>query len=210
METAHSSDYFTYAIQSSESRHATEDKIRGFQTYLAGWHFGEGIPYQETTINITLNLHKAAIEKRFYTTDAFPGLRGQIVLTIYQGDHYFEFTIEPDGNISLHHEINGVEISYNEYLSLNDAKCRLQEFSETIWMEYGLSAKDSMIGGRTDSRVRLLRTLAVAESPLLISSVSALQMKEPVSTSKSTILTSLMSQSSSGNSRQIFYQTVVT
>ncbi len=49
------------------------------------------------------------------------------MLTIYFDDHYLEFTLEPNGNVTFYQEKGDKEIAYQEGLSLQDAKAKIAE-----------------------------------------------------------------------------------
>ncbi|MEZ4733902.1 MAG: hypothetical protein R3E79_42970 [Caldilineaceae bacterium] len=40
----------------------------------------------------------------FHETDAFPGLNGEVMVTVYQGSDYWEFTLEPTETITFVYE----------------------------------------------------------------------------------------------------------
>ncbi|MGE5446246.1 MAG: hypothetical protein ACM3SR_16895 [Ignavibacteriales bacterium] len=66
-------------------------------------------------------------------TDAFPGTNGEIMLTVYYHNYYLEFTIEPSRHITFYREMDRVEISYQEGLSIENAKTKIMEFWNEIW-----------------------------------------------------------------------------
>ncbi len=121
----------------------TEKKIRDLALLQEGWHFGEGSAISQETIATALNLHQVAIELAFYTTNAFPGLDGQVVVAAYESDHYFEFTIGPDKNCAYLHLRGDEEISDIEGLSLADAKRYLKDFRIRQWKQFGSSQGDT-------------------------------------------------------------------
>jgi hypothetical protein len=88
---------------------ATQKKIESFAGLRAGWHFGEGMAPSTKTLRSALTLHKKIRAFGFPKTDAFPGVGGEIRLTIYDGEEYHEFTFEANDSITYVHEIKGVE-----------------------------------------------------------------------------------------------------
>jgi hypothetical protein len=47
---------------------------------------------------------KTAHTLDFPEMDAFPGLNGEIMITVYQGNEYWEFTLQPTETITLVYE----------------------------------------------------------------------------------------------------------
>ena len=123
--------------------HPTEEKIFDFAVLKNGWNYGEGEKFPWSSIESAMDLHREIIFRGHSKTDAFPGLDGEIQITIYDGDHYFAFELEKSGEWSITHEING-EIKtlsgldfaqVKEYLnSINSILCNVSDYyrGETI------------------------------------------------------------------------------
>ena len=109
---------------------ATEDKIRKFADLGEGWNYGEGINFRQSVLDDAISLNRRAIALGFSETDAFPGVNGGIMVTVYHHDHYLEFIIEPDGMITFCQEKRSKEISYQEELSLEEAIEAIPKISE--------------------------------------------------------------------------------
>ena len=77
-----------YWVQDIGEPHVTERKIRNFSRRVLGWHFGDGVAFSQNVLEGALELHRAALAQGLFETDAFPGIRGQIVVTIYRSQHY--------------------------------------------------------------------------------------------------------------------------
>ncbi|MEE9365455.1 MAG: hypothetical protein V3W44_02110 [Dehalococcoidales bacterium] len=105
----------------------TERKLRGLEELESGWHYGEGVPLGDSILDDAISLNREATNLGFSETDAFPGTDGEVMLTIYFDDHYLEFTLEPNGNVTFHQEKGDEEIAYQEGLSLQDAKAKIAE-----------------------------------------------------------------------------------
>src|SRR5688572_19040410 len=106
----------------------TEKKIQSFKKLENGWHYGEGGPLEQAVIDNAILLNKEAIRLGFYETDAFPGVNGEIMFTIYFGNQYLEFIIEPVGNVTFSYEEEDEEVDYQEGLSFSDARMKIKEF----------------------------------------------------------------------------------
>ncbi len=77
-------------------------------------------------IKKALILYEASQEAGFDITDAFPGLSGEISVSLYFNDHYFEFTTEMD-SITFVHECGDETISYEENFSFDIAVKKIRK-----------------------------------------------------------------------------------
>jgi hypothetical protein len=93
---------------------STIEKIQSFGDFNQGWSFGEGGPFAPSILLKAMQLIKTAHALGFAETDAFPGLNGEVMVTIYLGADYWEFTIEPDETITFAFEKNDEPIVYVE------------------------------------------------------------------------------------------------
>jgi len=125
------SSFFPFYVNS----HPTEEKIRGFKELQDGWHYGEGVSFDDTILDDAISLNQEAINLAFFDTDAFPGLDGEIMLTIYWGEHYLEFTLEPNGCATFYREESDEEIYYQEGLPFREIKAKIGEFRKETWRE---------------------------------------------------------------------------
>ncbi|MBA7696828.1 hypothetical protein ES703_105480 [subsurface metagenome] len=91
-----------------------------------------------------------------FRTNAFPGLRGQVLVTVYRGNQYLEFSVEPDGTVAFLHEVDDREIDYREKLAPEEVGVIIAQFGEEIWTQSGSSAQSSMIENGAGSRAVLL------------------------------------------------------
>jgi len=131
----------------------TERKIAGFRHLRAEWHYRtEGRPIEPSLLERALRLHKEATRQGFERTDAFPGLHGEVMLTVYDDANYLEFVIETDGTVDFVLERDGVEIAYLEGLSMDRAIEVLQAQRKTAWMLSGSFIRSIMTPRRAGSR----------------------------------------------------------
>ena len=116
-------------------------KILGFENLEDGWHFGEGYAINKDIIKKALKLDKEAFECRFFETDAFPGLDGEIAFTIYYQDDYFEFIIENNEMVNYFHEYKDVEVDCESNISFHEALDKIVMLKEEICSlsEYSIS-----------------------------------------------------------------------
>jgi hypothetical protein len=186
----------------------TEKKIQSFKDLEAGWSYGEGEPFESSVLNTAIQFNRYAFRRGFFETDAFPGLNGEVLLTIYLGRYYLEFTFEQDGSVTYYHEEAQEEVCYEEGLLLEDAQNRLETFRKQVWKESESSIQYITIRADTDSRVQLSRTLEgmTQESRSLAESVSERLDEASAVTSENTTQGLRSSGLFSGVSQQKYYQ----
>jgi len=103
-------------------------KIEEFKKFNEGRHFGEGVAPSKEVADIATRLVKQAIEFSL-DTDVFPGIAGEIMVTVYHKDYYLEFTIENNKKITYVYEENDEEIDCIESLTIKDSLIKLQNFN---------------------------------------------------------------------------------
>lgn len=96
--------------------HTTLEKIQSFARFQHRWSFGEGVAFAQNTLNKAIQLAKTAHTLGFHETDAFPGLGGEIMITVYQGCEYWEFTLQPTDTITFVYEKGEETVIYEEGL----------------------------------------------------------------------------------------------
>ncbi len=92
-----------------------------------GWSYGEGCAFSPQTIQAAEALAMKAAELGFESIDAFPGLSGEIQITLYAAPYYYELTVEPNPGIILWQEHNQAETFYAEYSSSLEAMKQLAQ-----------------------------------------------------------------------------------
>jgi hypothetical protein len=104
---------------------STIEKIQSFGNFTQGWSFGEGVPFAPSILLKAMQLIKTAYALGFTETDAFPGLNGEVMGTIYLGQDYWEFTLEPDEMLTFIYEKDNKTIFYEEGLPFECAASRI-------------------------------------------------------------------------------------
>lgn len=92
---------------------STTQKLNSFTQLPDGWHFGEGRRAELLAINYAKTLNRIALANG-WQTDAFPGLSGEVMLSVENSEHYYEVVIDRDGSLSLVEEVNGEEVQRKE------------------------------------------------------------------------------------------------
>ena len=109
----------------------TIEQIRRFDRLADGWSYGEGCAFSAQTIKDAEDLAVRASALGFELMDAFPGLSGEVLVTLYAAPHYYELTIEPDKGITLMQEHKQAETFYAEYPSSLAALKQLGELASS-------------------------------------------------------------------------------
>lgn len=135
------------------SANNTDEKILDFADVTPGWHFGEGATISAAAIRDATKLHEAFLLNGFYETDAFPGLAGEIRVTAYHENQYFEFTREMNGGWSYICEIDGAVEEELENLSLEQVQGIIKTASNNLWNIYDISLGNIGIQGSEDFKV---------------------------------------------------------
>lgn len=94
--------------------------LRALRNLPSGWHFGEGVVIDSKIIDAGLVLHGALLHAGYKTTDAFPGVGGEVQVTGYGAD-FIELTIRADGMVDLYRERDDMEIQSVASLTLEQA-----------------------------------------------------------------------------------------
>jgi hypothetical protein len=111
---------------------ATSAKIRSFAKLPAGWHYGRGVPPSDDVVARALSWYRLFQQLGFAETDAFPGVRGEIAVTAYEGDHYISVGIEPDGTLTVLYQREGLDVVDQEGLSNADARAIIVRVGQEI------------------------------------------------------------------------------
>ena len=127
------SPYQPYIVASSEFD-PTESKLMSFALLQNGWHYGSGMAFTEEAIRDSMRIHRQIFFKGFTSTDAFPGPNGEIQVTMYYENHYFQFEREASGYWNITHEKNNEEKQF-----LSD-----QEFGQVIDFINDLNPQDGL------------------------------------------------------------------
>lgn len=117
----------------ANKKNTTLMKLESFAELPEGWHYGRGGPISKETLLLAKELHAQIIQLALSPTDAFPGADGEVQLTAYPKNHFISLTIEPTGEISLCHELDGVEQRTIEAAQRKDIIKALHEISGSIW-----------------------------------------------------------------------------
>ena len=114
-------------------------KLKSFKELKNGWYYGEGIKFSGRRINNVEKIINLLLENKFTELDIFPGIDGEIRITIYADQHYYELTFESNNTITFIYEINGIngiKKIYKEYLSFKKCKEMIINYSKlrSLWI----------------------------------------------------------------------------
>jgi hypothetical protein len=94
----------------------------------------------------------------YASTDAFPGVKGDVQVTAYELPHFYEFNVELNGRITVIHEFNSKELSYDEGLSLSATFQKIEEFAFEKCDYSDLSTQTISMSPSADFPVKLSET----------------------------------------------------
>ena len=128
-----------------------EKKIKSFLELSDGWHFSDGETPSIDVIEQAIKLHNTLVEVGLSQTDAFPGIDGEVRVTAYTRNSYYEFTIDKYFHVTFVYEINNRVQVFEEDLSINDAILRIRYWG-LRWASFESSTKDIMTVGESGSK----------------------------------------------------------
>ncbi len=153
---------------SSDQYINTARKIQDFRNYKRGWHYGEGIPVEEDTILIALDILQQYRLSPIDKTDAFLGLDGDIRVAAYKDNIHIETTIFDQDHIDFHverlnTESDDDELISMEALSIDKVKAQFERAVNDLWNSLGLLVKGS--GNATVNALLAKRSAVVQVFP---------------------------------------------
>jgi hypothetical protein len=157
-------------------QHPAKNKLATFAGLNDGWHLGEGRRFPQLVLDQVNQLIDECLGNNFFEIDVFPGLDADIRLSIYETPNYYEFTVGE--SISYCHERNDVEQTYQEEMSLDDARLKIGDIGKQKWTSSGYSIYVGSISNVTDFKVWHLN--AVQGYPYLRSNAPLLIADAPV------------------------------
>lgn len=145
---------YVYTVPSSY----TISKINSFSTINNGWHYGRGRPPSASTISMAASVNNFLVQVGLTTTDAFPGIDGEIMVTAYLNDLYCECIVESNGTYSVNTEVNSVDVVSCKNMSEADVIGTLFGVARTQWNISGSSTLVTTMAGEESSKVLLSGT----------------------------------------------------
>lgn len=92
------------------------------QSLPFGWHYGEGGPTPVDVVCIFSELRDCAAPSG---VEASPGVNGEILLAVYEGNRTLDLMIEPGRGITATLEDGGAEVYDVGGLTVAEAKARI-------------------------------------------------------------------------------------
>ena len=202
----------------------TIQKIKSFQSYTKGWNFGEGQEFNKKIIKKAIDLVEFSHDCGFQEMDAFPGLNGEIMVTLYLDCEYWEFTIESEKSVTFVYEYDDEVILYKEKLHFNNilrkikdiaidkfivvSHNNLKSFNNKLCSSLEFSTSNIMTGKRKDSTALLSNLPQMEEYPFLVKNVYWSKNRQSVRILGNTIHTQQVANLQfSGNLTKIYSQT---
>lgn len=194
-------------------KHDTLIKLAEFQALGKGWCYGEGKPIETRVLNSATQIFHVLFKEGIAKTDAFPGVDGEVRVTGYEGEHYLEFTVENNGQVTYLYEQNDQEKIYTENLSLSDAITIARETVASIKScQYLLDqyTKDTGINKSSDFKAWHLDLQVMVESLSSVGNVLFRQANAFATTPKNFTKVFPMTLPSFGSSTEPYSQAITT
>ena len=124
----------------------TERKLDSFRHLRSGWNFGEGDAFRDDVVDLSMKIYQLFNRIGLTTTDAVPGLTGQIKLLGYKDSRQIrvEFFVEDARAATLIVRENRKIITEERHVAIPEAITRLIDVSE-LWNTLGLSIQPIII-----------------------------------------------------------------
>jgi hypothetical protein len=155
----------------------TKQKINNFKGLPFGWHFGEGVPVRADLAEMASFFLDAASSLGIDRTNAFPGLNGEVQITLHFLEITVSFTWELDGTVTIVKDVKGEIVFDEEGLSNRIALEKLWDFAQMIQILSELSTYATGMKKTEGLKARHLVLLQTKASPLSRASV---QLRNPV------------------------------
>lgn len=122
---------FEYKSPISDNHSGVLTKINNFSAFEPNWSYGvEGKAFNQDTIDYANKIYKCAINNTIYALDAFPGLDGEIMVTLYYKKYYMEFILKDNTILECLYEEDGKEIFYEENIDFEQAEKNISKMLE--------------------------------------------------------------------------------
>lgn len=161
----------------------TREKISNFKNLPVGWNFREGIPPSDNVIKSAQLLNSTMKAAKFLSTDAFPGVGGQIQVNAYSENIYLEFMIENEHEIFFTLELENELIFEVVSVDIFQAVSAIFFWGAKLWDTSESLISATLISQKEDLQVPLSISYKV-ESPLSTQNVLKKQGVTSVSTLK--------------------------
>lgn len=137
-----------------KGKNETEKKLNDFLSLKKGWYYGEGKSIDSKTIFIIKDLLYYVEAQGFTETDTFPGLNGDVRLTIYYNEYYIEITLDENCIFLLTIEKNDNEIISDKKFNETEIKKEINTYGKKlIWDTLDSSTSATMIQDGEDFKV---------------------------------------------------------
>jgi hypothetical protein len=137
----------------ADAPHPVKNKLALFAGFQEGWNLGEGKQFSESVLDTTLSLIQECLYSNLFDLDLFPGLDGDIRLTIYKTPNYHEFTVEDSLKVTYYHERSDFEEEYQTDLTDDEARHKINQIGKIEWISLEYSTPSGLIRPATDSTV---------------------------------------------------------
>jgi hypothetical protein len=146
------SDTVPYFFFGPHKSNKTANEIMDFTRLPKGWHYGRGGPISKRVCTWALQLNGEALARGYRTTEAFPGVDGEVMVSAYIRNHTLDFTIYPDGHITYRREVDDEDVEYSDNLTLEAAKAKISVLGLFTWNLFASSTQGTLVKKRATSK----------------------------------------------------------
>lgn len=140
-------------------------KIQNFEKFIDGWHFGEGVAFSKSTLDLAIEIIMLIKKLGYGVVDAFPGTDGSLGIYTYENGKNIDIDINQQGLLKLKIEDDNSDIIFEDNISIEKLNTKLIELiSGCNLYEYFLRTTGTKLEG--DLIVEPSKTLHLAESQL--------------------------------------------
>src|SRR3990172_1105271 len=148
----------------------TTTKLRELGSLQPGWHYGDGVRISQNLITKAITVAQKAVSFGFFESNAFPGVDGGILVTVYKGNCTFEIRLFPDGRAGFVKEVDDEDVAFFENVTVERAIELLKGEAALLCLS-GQFIPDTTMNLGNASEVRLLKLPQTAEYPFLTRNV---------------------------------------
>jgi len=120
---------------------------------------------------MALDLNDYALALDLIRTEAFPGINGEVMVSVYRQGHVLDFTIYPEGVVRYRHDFNNDEIDAEDDLTLEAAKQKLFTFWMIAWNLSDLPTPSTSAQQKGNTRISPSQIAATMEESQLLTKV---------------------------------------
>jgi len=165
----------------------TRERICSFLTLSAGWHYGAGVVISDRVKDMALDVNEMFGAQNAETTEAFPCVGGDILVSGYHGSQTVDVVCRPDGRVDISLEENDVLQKDTSDQDLDDLRIFLKGLMWEPRKSFAYCIQNNSASIVSGSRVQLSSHHRMAAFRSSTGSVPSVKAEESVTTLRATI-----------------------